>query len=504
MKRHTTSEQRIITILAAGAAAMLLIAGCTTTDSQEPERREQRKEVPDWVSAPPESTEDKVFFIGAGSDVEGDRAAARNKAASDLVSSITRYLGVDISASTTVKARDTLESFTSELESTVTEQSEARIKEFRVEDSYVERRGELVNVYLLGSYDREALQEEKQRLQALFQERQEAISGPEGRGDELTGQGLYYQAAVQYLEAAAAAAGSRVDNARIKYERNMNKAKQAISSITLRKVNDGLETYLGESFPEPFRVRVQGTDSGALAGVPLKAVYTKMRSNGRKGVASAEVVTGPNGEASFRRPNPEFVGRDQLSMELDLSGALEPLEDVENALYPQFESLETLVRNKEVSFQYTVGSRASDVPTAVMIADLDRGNTVIERTETLSGVLEALSAQDFDVSALEVDAELVSAGDAKIIRQVRSAHGDRYDRLIFGTARISSFNETGSRYMVKVSGNIKAADLSSGEILYSSGTMFKSAIGRDAESAMSAAFKQFGKTVGNALINQLP
>jgi hypothetical protein len=484
---------------------MLLAAGCATTE--EGREADQQKEVPGWVTAPPESTADEVYFIGAGSDAGGDRAAARKQAASDLVASITRYLGVKITASTTVEARDTLESFTSELESTVTEQSEARIEEFRIEDSYVERRGDLVNVYLLGSYNRQALEEEKQRLQELFEERQEAISGPEAEGDALMAEGSYYAAAVQYLEAAAAAAGSQVDNARIKYERNMNKARQAVSAVTLSKMNDELQTNLGEPFPQPFRVRVNGSGkggSGPLSGVPLKVVYTELRSNGRKGVETAQVVTGADGTASFMRPSPDFVGKEQLSVELDLAGALEPLEDVPDALYPQFEALETQVRDKEVTFAYEVVSRAREIPTAVMIADLDRGDSVIGKADTLSGVLEALSSHDFDVSALEVDGELLSGGDARIIRTVRNEYGNRFERLVFGTVRISSFEETGDRYMVKVSGNVKAADLSTGTILFSSGNMFKSAIGREPESAMSAAFKQFGKTLGDALANRLP
>jgi hypothetical protein len=191
-------------------------------------------------------------------------------------------------------------------------------------------------------------------------------------------------------------------------------------------------------------------------------------------------------------------------MELDLSSSLEPLEDVPDTLYPQFEALEAQVRNKEVTFSYNVASRASEIPTAVMIADLDRGSSVIGKSDTVSGVLETLSGHGFDVTSLEVDAQLLSSGDPRIIRSVRDAHGDQYERLIFGTVRISSFEESGSRYMVKVSGNVKVADLSTGKILYSSGNMFKSAIGREPESAMSAAFKQFGKNLGEAMANQLP
>ncbi len=46
----------------------------------------------------------------------------------------------------------------------------------------------------------------------------------------------------------------------------------------------------------------------------------------------------------------EFVGKDKVTMELDMSEALEPLEEAPDPLYELFEGLEELVRSKRVRF----------------------------------------------------------------------------------------------------------------------------------------------------------
>ncbi len=486
-------------------AVLTLLLGCASSPSDSQDGGGE--DMPGWVTNPPADTAEERYFVGAGSDSDGNEAAARQQAAADLVSSITRFLGVRVTSDTTVEAKDSLDQFTSSLSQTITEKSDARLSSFTIEDTYIEYRGNLVNVYVLGEYDKDALLEEKARLQALFEEQQEAVSGPELEGDRLASQKKYYDAAVQYLTAATAAYKSGIDNADIKYERNMTKAREVISKIELNKLNDDLTSNIKEPFSTPFRLLVTSQDlpgGEGIGGVPIKVVYKEIRSNGRARMAREVVATDGLGKVEFTRPAPQFVGREQLSMELDFSATLEALEEVPDSLYPQLEAVEDLIADKEVKFSYTVVSKAREIPTAIMIADMDNGGTTLDKTETASGVLEVLSKEGFSVGTLPVQTALLQGSDSQLIEQVSSQYEGRYERVVFGTVSISDFREDGSRYMVKVSGNIKAADLETGEILYSSGSMFKSALGQNLQSAMSAAFKQFGKMVGESLTMSLP
>lgn len=477
---------------------LLLAGGCASSPSGGAEGGR-----PDWVTTPPADTAEEVFFIGAGSSPDGDEAAARQAATSELVASITRFLGVKVSSETTVEARDTLDSFTSTLEQTIRESSKAQIGDFRIRDTYSEKADGIANVYILAAYNKESLLKEQARIRAVFAEQQEAISGPEAEGDALSASGQWFRAAVKYLEAALAASGSDVDNAAIKFERNMNKARRAVSAITIEKVNDNLTAKMNQPFTGPFQAKVL-SEAGALSDVPLKISYKSIGRNNRTMINSASVKSDASGMVAFLPPPPNFVGRETLSMRVDLSDSIESLEDISDEFYPQLEAFEQLIATKEVAFTYTVESMAKEIPTAVMIVDVDNGGNNTGRTETASGLLESLSGEGFNVGTVTAFPNLQGSSDAAVIKSASDSFGGRYGRIIFGTVGISDFRESDGRFTVKVSGDIKVADLETGEILFSSGTKFKTALGNNAQSAMSAAFKQFGKMIGDSMVNSLP
>lgn len=477
---------------------LIILASCASAPSSQ-----EGAERPDWVLSPPADTAEEVFFVGAGSDPGGDMAVARQAASSDLLASITRFLGVKVSAETTSKAKASLDEFTSSLEQTIKESSDAQIGDFRIRDSYRESSGGGANVYLLAAYDKESLLKEQQRLRDIFAEQQEAISGPEAEGDSLMASGSHYRAALRYLEAALAASSSDLQNADIRYERNMNKARQAVSSITLEKMNDNLQALMNQPFSQPFQARVS-SQGGSLSGVPVKISYTTLGRNNRKRIESRTVQSGDDGELRFLPPPPESVGSQRLRMKLDLGDALESLEEVPDRLYPQLEALEESVDAKEISFSYTVESKAKEISTALMLMDVDNAGNSTGKTESASGLLETLSAEGFRIGSVEPLPGLASMSDAAIISRAAASYGSSYGRIIFGTVGVSDFRERDGRFTVKVSGDIKVADLESGEILYSSGNKFKSALGNNIQSAMSTAFKQFGKMIGSSMANSLP
>ena len=468
---------------------------------------ESKGTLPSWVTMPPADTSDTVYFIGAGSDSSGDTAMARTLAGADVVSSITKFLGVKVSSETTVTAKDTLDKFTSNLDQTIKESSSAQIGDFKIIESFTEKNGEIVNVYLLGAYNKKALLEEQSRIKAVFAEQREAISGPEAEGDTLTASNAYYAAAVKYIEAAAAASTTDIDNADIKFERNMNKARKAIGSINLYALNDNINAFIKQTFTEPFNLKITGTpgiDGKVLEGVPVKISYKIVRPNGRKSIRVESTVSDKDGRVSFLRPPANFVGTERVTMSLDFTSPLETLENVPDRLYPQLEALEKLVKSRSVGFTYNVISRAKEIATAVMIIDQDNSGAPTGKTETTSGIMEVLTAHGFSIRSIDVDKSILAMGDESLIKAIAGKYAGRFKRIVFGSVGISDFQKDGDKFTVKVSGDIKVADLATGKIIYNSGNKFKTAIGSNASSAMSAAFKQFGKVVGESMANSLP
>jgi hypothetical protein len=479
--------------------AILFSWGC----SSAPAGGSAGKERPDWVTTPPADTADEVFFIGAGSDAAGDVATARQMASNALVAEITRFLGVKVSAETTSKAKDTLDSYTASLEQVIKESSNAMIGDFKIRDTWTETVNGAANVYILAAYNKESLLKEQSRLRAVFAEQTEAISGPEAEGDSLAAAGAWYRAAVKYLEAALASSSSDVDNAYIKYERNMNKTRDAVSSITLEKENDNLTADMQQPFSTPFKATVTST-GGVLPEVPVKISYKTMGRNNRTRIESEVVKSSSDGSVSFLPPPAEFVGRETLTMKVDLSDSLEALEDVPDTMYPQLEAVEQMISTKEIKFTYTIESRAKEISTAIMIIDVDNAGNSTGKTESASGLLEALSSEGFNIGTVAPYGNLQGSSDAAVINRAKGDFGGQYGRIIFGTVGVSDFRESDGRFTVKVAGDIKVAELASGKILYSSGNKFKTALGSNASSAMSAAFKQFGKMIGEGMANSLP
>ena len=217
--------------------------------------------LPVWVTSTPGDTDESVYFIGIGTSDTGDVAEAENMAASSMMTEITRFLGVRITAETSVEARDTLETYEQEMTQKIKEESAAQIGDFRVVEKHIEREDGRVTVYILGEYDRDVLLKEQKRIQAVFAEQREAISGPEREGDMLVDEEEYYKAARKYIEAASAAATSKVDNAAIKLERNINKAMKAIDFVNLFPLSSNLVTNVKETFDRPFSCKVAAGSS---------------------------------------------------------------------------------------------------------------------------------------------------------------------------------------------------------------------------------------------------
>ena len=473
-------------------AAAVIYSACTTTSSQ----------LPDWVTAPPEDNSEYTYFLGVGSAPAGDEGTASADAESLVVSEITKYLGVRITSDTTTTARDALNSYESSLVSVIKERSSANLSGLRIKERWVEQYEDSVNVYILAEYSTPELAAEKLRLAELFKEKQEAISGPEKEGDGLVSEQKHYRAAVQYIEAALAAANSDIENADLKFERNITKARESIDRLSIEKVSAPASTYVDEAFKEDFRVRLF-SDGNPAEGLPVTVSYKELRENGRKTIRTHTVLTDSEGLAVFEPPVPEWVGSEKITFFLDMRAVTEPLEEVSFKLLQYVDGLEQAVNAKRVTFDFNVLSKAVEIPTCVMVMDVDRSGNPLNKSDTAAGILTELTDAGFDVFLLPVDYRMTAVSDTELIAIVYEQYGNIYDRLIFGTAEISSFEESGSSVIVKVTGKVKAVELESGRILFSASEQ-KRARGGNNSATISAAFTSLGRMYGEKLVSDLP
>jgi hypothetical protein len=375
-----------------------------------------------------------------------------------------------------------------------------------IAERWVNQREGRTSVYLLARYNKTELSKEKRRLEELFREKIEAVSGPEREGSELEGRGELYQATLRYLEAAAAAFKSDIENADIKFERNMNQAREAVRRIGLVKLNDNLKVHAGQEFPSAFRLKVVAGAAAAdpgIAGAALRVSYKEMKASGKSSTRSQQAKSGADGSLSFMPPPADFVGAETLTMALDLDEALEALQGVPDRLYPQVEAMEELVRSKSVRFAYESLSLAGTIPTGVALFDLDATGNPITMSETASGLLSELGKAGFKAVSLPVGAtEIAGRPDNQVISALSAGYRGQVERAIFGTARIADTVTEGQTIIIQVSGTVKVVELASGKVLLAVNKI-KRAQGSNPSAALATAFKKLGEDLGQAIVNQL-
>jgi len=465
------------------------------------------REAPEWVISPPMSDSEYEYFVVSASNSEGDIAAAEEAAAFSMIAEINRALGVDLTVETSAEARASLEEFEASVKQAVTQRGAGTIAGLRIADRYIHRTEDRVTVYILGQYDRQAFLKEQRERERLAEEAKAAVSVPEQQGDEYFAQGKYFDAVSKYIEAAAAAAAERIRNAEVKFERNINKAKEVLGKINLKKINDNLSTAIGNSFKSDFMLQVTAERGGtqeSLAGVNILISYWRLRSNGKAGIQTVNLSTDQEGLVRFTHPIPDLVGERNVTMVLDLSSALEPLEDVPRSFRSYTDALFDAAAEKRVKFDYTVISRAKNVPTGIVILDTDNTGKPTGSSATAQGIRQALTESGFTIASLNIDAErLQGKRDSEIIRMLRESADGEAERIVFGVVSVSEFDASDDGYLVKVSGTVSVTELDSGQILYSTNA-FKRSRSSSSSSAIRSAFVSLGSHFGEELARKLP
>jgi hypothetical protein len=477
----------------------VLIVGCAGGPTSA-----QDTAPPDWVLQRPADDESYFYFSGSGSSPAGDQNDARAAATGEIMSEIMRYIGVRVTAETEATARSDLDTFQASVEQTVRQRGDARVVGLEVADTWVDsRRDPAVTVHLLIRYQRAELLKEKARLEALFRERIDAVAAPEREGDGLAAQGSHYQAAIRYIAAAVAALGSDIDNADVKFKRNVDKAMGEVERLSLVKLNDNLSTLAGSPFDEPFRMKVVAgatADDPGVPGATVRVAYQVMRGTSRR-FASTEARTNDQGIVEFDHPIPDFVGEGAVTMSLDLTTYTDGLFDAPRAYRDQIDSLEELIVSKKAAFALTVASAAGSVPTALLILDYDRDGNLLGTVETSSAVSSRLSG--FELRSLNLSAsDIAGKSNNELYVLVNERFAGQFERLILGSARVVSTNDRGSRVMATAVGDIQVYDLTTGRIMLSDSRQ-KGGLGRSDSDASIQALREVGKDLGTTIRNGL-
>ena len=461
---------------------------------------------PDWVLSPPGEDGGYTFFIGNGKSKTGDMAEARNSATASVIDEILRFIGVKVTAESTAKAKASLDSFSTEITQEIKQEGSAKIAGFSVKDVWVDERNEPeIVLHLLAQYETEALLKEKQYMEDLFMEAVEAISGPEREGQRLTEQGNYYEGAIQFIKAAEAALSTELEQAEIKFKRNIDQAMQAIERINLIKLNDNLTGRSGEPFPDPVLLKVVTGASESDPGVPdavVSLTYQELHEPTSKlRYKSTQAKSDESGIIRFDHPVPQFVGPSRVVAALDLNAYLNVLDKAPKAQKEQVRGLEELIAKKRVTIQLEVVSGAASIPMGILVLDYDAEGNLMGMTQTSTALRSILTGYNVVGLSASLD-ELKDKSEMAIVSLLKDKYQGKIERLLLGRTQIMSFREDSGKIIAKAEGSVQVIDLDSGDVLLTE-QKEKSGLGSNEQAAVNQVQKDLGDLIGKGVKNKL-
>jgi len=464
--------------------------------------------VPEWVISTPPADGANTYFVGSASGQEVGTATA--DATSNLIAGIMQYMGVSVKVNTSATAKASLDAYSADIRQTVETQSANRLSGFKVTQKYLQpdKASGKITVHILASYATSELNKEKARIAALFQERADAVAKPEAEGDSLAAAGLVLDAAGKYMEAMAAASGSDIENAAIKLERNANKARAQVSSLSFT-LGSGAELRgaLGKAPARPLDIMVKAGKAGAEVPVPGAAIfvsYTRKLANGKLGSKTESLVTDASGIAWLFLPAPDFVGKGKVAAQLDLSSSLELLDKVGRQYDAILSSLEDEIRSKYAEIPYTVASAAASLPMALFVVDTDEKGFFSMVNAMQTGLMEALSKEGFSIRTLSMDPALAAAPVDAVLAHARGLAPEGTQRLAYGMGRIDSIRREGAFFVASASGSVKVVDIRTGQVLYAADKSWQT-LASDEMTARRNALRELGSQVfGKDIVSSLP
>jgi hypothetical protein len=527
----------------------VVLAGCAGTDMGMTD--EERLRRPKWIESPPPDTSEYWYFLGFGEALEGDDAAALQRAVDEsaglvlsriedefpgVVPSI-HGLGTDSDSETASGQNDThsvISSVGVEKQLALSAAELAVFREIPVVDpgftesgitgfrpagtvsvaaGWVERTGEsTIRVFLLVRCDLAMLNdfvvsgEDVQRVPMDGV----PVTELEADGDRLTAAGDLFSAVGKYLEAAAVVLGDRSESRNDfgLFKRILAKARISVGSISMVLRSYPTDSFVGIPFSEDIVVELRGRrdlQTGlVLPSVPLRLVVETVIAETRTVAVTMQVDTDEAGIARFSLEPPSFPGDFSVGILLDFHRFLGTWPKLPDEYQSELDLFLSHATTRSVERTYRIYARGADVPTGIMIFDVDRGNNPTGTAHAASQTARVLAEAGYEIVSLPLQSDLLGQPVDALVEGLDGMYGFDIDRVLFGVARIIDFQELEGRYTVKVSGDIRLVDLPSRTVLFSMSDQSRTALGPNTTTAMSAAFKGYGTLIGDVILNTIP
>ena len=321
----------------------------------------------------------------------------------------------------------------------------------------------------------------------------------ERRGREAEIDGNIYESALIW---AAAAGAARNNGNTAAYRRALKEVETVLDALEYSLVSAPPEVYVDVPPEQPvvFRVISRGRPVGNAEFVVR---YPRAAEDGSPERGEVRVFSDSEGRVSFLPPPVGFDGSQSVGMAPSADPFLEQL-DAAGDSYA--DALIVSLEAVRINAVYPARWRSRTVPTGILILETDLAGNPLNSTAASGGLADDLIADGFNVAVMELDPRrMTEGGRLAPLSRLKADNGfsERFRRVIHGTVSLESFEQDGDTYTVRVSGTLSLLDIDR-EIAVHQSVITKTSRAGDGQQAMSAAFRQLGRSFAAELIEQAP
>jgi len=445
---------------------------------------------PDWASSPLEDTETARAFRGFGT---GDNPGGAKTASVENLRS-------EILTAMELEGSEAFNSMFEEIADLIGNPEADRVEGVKIiHNEGWKNSGGTVSYIVDIIWENEAFEKQKAYLGELGKTVSPGYRDLEIRAGDAEMDGNFYEAALIW----AAAAGTALDNANNSaYKKALEEVVNALGHLDfeLRSSPENVLVGLRPELPVVFLVSSRGKP---VSNAEFSVTYPKNNRDGSPSRGQAFVSSDADGLVRFLPPEVPFPGPQYVSIAPSANPFLEYLGGVENG---SSDKLITALEKPRLQAEYEAISRIRTIPTGILILETDLAGNALKTADTAKGLLDDLSADGFDIEIMNLDpSQMLSLTDEALLRDLKAdtRYSDRYQRVVYGTVALDSFEQKGGSYTVKVSGTLILGDINRQITLYKS-EITKSSQASSSLQAISAAFRQLGRSFAGELISQAP
>lgn len=457
-----------------------------------------RDEPPEWISVPVSDTATAHVFRGTGTAESS--SSAKSAAIEDLKRSILESMNLGSPENWNNEGRNAVNSLFDSLEKKIRNPDTVDMDgvELLNSDGWINSEGSITYAVEI-AWDKDDFSKQTADLAEIIGVTSAGFKDMEQRARAAEDDGNIYEAALIW----AAAAGIAQRNGNSSGYRNALREVVSVLQILKFEVNSlPDQAYVGTRPNSPVLISVSAGEK-SVGNAEFLITYPKNARDGSPSTADARILSDSEGIVRFLPPEISFAGIQNITISPSADPFLEYL-DEQGDRYS--DELIAGLENARAGAEYEALPVIRSLPIGIVILETDLAGNALNTTDAARGVLDDMVADGFDAKLMNLNPEeMLSLSERAFLRDMKADtnFSDEYLRVIHGTVALDSFEQNGDSYTVRVTGTLALSDIQRQVTLYRS-EITKTSRATGSQQAISAAFRQLGRSFAGELIQQAP